>query len=145
MNKLTCMCAALLIVFGGVSAGAADVTGSWTAEMTTPTGDSFQLGFTFKQDGATLTGTVQGPQGDSIAISDGKVDGDKISFQVSFNGTTISHDGTISADGNEIKLSTKSNSGDFPARDMTLKRVKDAPVPAGTSAPPAAPQGHAAN
>jgi hypothetical protein len=145
MNKLTCLCAALLIVFGGVTARAADVTGSWTAEMTTPTGDSFQLGFTFKQDGAALTGTVQGPQGDAIAISDGKVDGDKISFKVSFNGTTISHDGTVSADGNQIKLNTKSDSGDFPAHDMTLKRVKDAPVPAGTTAPPPAPQLHAAN
>jgi hypothetical protein len=128
-----------------VTARATDVTGSWTAEMTTPNGDSFQLGFTFKQDGAALTGTVQGPQGDAIAISDGKVDGDKISFKVSFNGTTISHDGTVSADGSEIKLSTKSDSGDFPAHDMTLKRVKDAPVPAGTAAPPTAPQQHAAN
>jgi hypothetical protein len=135
MKTLVCMCAAFLMALSAGTARAADVTGSWTAEMTTPNGDSFQLGFTFKQDGAALTGTVQGPQGDAIAISDGKVEGDKISFKIAFNGTTISHDGTVSADGAEIKLSTKSDSGDFPARDMTLKRVKDAPVPAGTAAP----------
>ena len=144
MKTLLCMCATFIMALSAITARAADVTGSWTSEMTTPNGDSFQLGFTFKQDGAALTGTVQGPQGDAIAISDGKVDGDKISFKVSFNGNTISHDGTVSADGNEIKLSTKSDSGDFPARDMTLKRVKDAPVPAGASAPPPAPQLHAA-
>jgi hypothetical protein len=128
-----------------VTARAADITGSWTAEMTTPDGNSFQLAFTFKQDGAALTGTVQGPQGDAIAISDGKVDGDKLSFKVSFNGVTISHEGTVNENGDEIKLNTKSDSADFPGRDMTLKRVKAAPVPAGSAAPPSKPQLHEVN
>ncbi len=136
MKTLLCVCAALVLTLGAVTARGADLTGSWTATMTTPNGD-FQLSFTFKQDGATLTGTVQGPQGEAIPISEGKVDGDKISFKVSFNGMTISHDGTVSAGGDEIKLSTKSDSGDFPANEMTLKRDKPTPVPA--TAPPAAP------
>ena len=88
---------------------------------------------------------MQGPQGDAIAISDGKVDGNKLSFKVAFNGMTISHDGTVSESGDEIKLSTTSDSADFAAREMTLKRVKAAPVPAGTAVPPLAPQLHAAN
>jgi hypothetical protein len=130
MKMLLCFCAAMLMALPAVPARAADVTGSWSSDN----GD-FQLTFTFKQDGAALTGTVQGPQGDAIAISDGKVDGDKISFKVSFNGMTITHDGTVSASGDEIKLSTKSDSGDFPARDMTLKRVKPTPVPAAAASP----------
>lgn len=112
------------------SARAADVTGKWTADVSMPDGTSFQLAFAFKQDGSALTGTVQGPQGDPVEITDGKVDGDKISFKVSINGMTITHDGTINASGDEIKLSSKSDSGDFPGHDMTLKRVKDAPAPA---------------
>jgi hypothetical protein len=44
------------------------------------------------------------------------------------NGMTISHEGTISESGDEIKLSSKSASGDFPGMDITLKRVK-APAP----------------
>ena len=132
MKRLLCLSAALLMAQFAVSAHAADVTGAWTASMSTPNGD-FQLTFNFKQDGAALTGSVLGPQGDAIAISDGKVDADKISFKVSVNGMTVSHQGTISADGAEIKLTTKSDSGDFPGMDMTLKRVKPTAVPASFS------------
>lgn len=121
---------ALTFAFSTPTARALDVTGSWIADLSTPDGGNFQLAFTFKQDGSALTGTVQGPQGDPTVISDGKVEGDKISFKVSFNGMTITHDGTINASGDEIKLSTKSDSGDFTGRDMTLKRVKDVPAPA---------------
>jgi hypothetical protein len=134
MKTLAIFCALMGLVLTASTARAADVTGSWVAESTMPDGSTFQLSFTFKQDGAALTGTVEGPQGDAIAISDGKVDGNKISFKVSFNGMTISHDGTISASGDEIKLGSKSDSADFPGRDMTLKRVKpqSPPTPAQT-------------
>jgi hypothetical protein len=130
MKIILGMCAATFFALGSNSVRAADVTGNWTAEMQAPGGDSVQIAFTFKQDGATLSGSVQGPQGDAVAITDGKVDGDKISFRVSFNGITISHAGTVNAAGDEIKLSTRTDSPDFPATEMTLKRVKSAPVPA---------------
>ena len=107
---------------------ATDVTGSWTADMTSPDGNSFQLSFTFKQDGVKVTGSVQGPQGDPIEISNGKVDGDKFTFDVSFNGVTIAHEGTVSGD--EIKLTTKPSDPNFPSVQLTLKRAKPAPAPA---------------
>lgn len=118
------ICAMVFILSGAklMYAAATDVTGSWTAEMTGQDGNSFTLTFVFKQDGTKLTGTVQGPQGDPLAIDNGKVDGDHISFTVSFNGTTISHDGTVSGD--EIKMTTKSDNGDFPGGEMTLRRSK---------------------
>jgi hypothetical protein len=130
MKKLLCACAALIMTFTTVTALAAtDVSGTWTGELKGPDGSTgFQISFTLKQDGAKLTGTVQGAQGDPIAISDGTVAGDKISFKVSFNGITITHDGTVNGD--EIKLSTKSDSGNFPGGDMTLKRAKATPPPA---------------
>jgi hypothetical protein len=93
--------------------------------MKAPDGSTgFTISFTFKQDGAKLTGSVQGPQGDPIAISDGKIDGGKITFTVAFNGMTISHTGTLNSAGDEIKLTTKTDSGDFPGGEMTLKRAK---------------------
>ena len=73
-------------------------------------------------DGAKLTGTVQGPQGDPMDISNGKVDGDKFSFDVSFNGMTIKHECTLAGD--EIKMTTKADDPNFPGGEMTLKRAK---------------------
>ena len=126
MRKLLALCAGVLFAFVAIIAApsaraATDVTGSWTGSVSTPNGD-FQLTFTFKQDGAKLTGTVQGPQGDPMDISNGKIDGDKIYFETSFNGTTIKHDGTVN--GEEMKLSAKSDDGNFPGMDMTLKKSK---------------------
>jgi hypothetical protein len=102
--------------------GAVDLTGAWTSTMAAPSGNSFQLTFNFKQDGSRLTGTVSGPQGDPVQITEGKVDGDKIFFIVSFNGMTIKHDGVVTGD--TIQLTTKSDNADFPGGAMTLKRAK---------------------
>jgi hypothetical protein len=126
MKKFLCVCAALMMAFTAASAFAAsDVTGTWTSKMVGPNGDSMQITFTFKQDGAVLTGTSSGPMGDPMTISDGKVDGDKLSFNVSFNGMTIKHEGVITGD--TIKLTSKSDSGDFPGMEMTLTRAKTTP------------------
>ena len=122
MKKILCVCAALIMVFTAASAFAADVTGSWTGKMAGPSGDSFQITFNFKVDGAKLTGTVAGPQGDPLEITEGKFDGDKLSFNVSFNGMTIKHEGVITGD--TIKLTTKTDSDDFPGGEMTLTRDK---------------------
>jgi len=136
MKPFVKLCAILAMTLSAATAFAADVTGTWTATTQTPNGD-MQLTFSFKQDGANLTGSVQGPQGDPIVISNGKVDGDKLTFDVSFNGMTIHHDCTVSGD--EIKMSAKSDSGDFPGMQLTLKRAKDAAPAAPASAPPATP------
>ncbi len=125
MKRLLGICAALLFSFLAIPAHAANpVTGTWTGDMKTPDGQGFSLTFTFTQDGDKLTGSIAGPQGDPIAIADGKVTGDKITFNVSFNGATIHHEGTL--DGDEIKLTSKSDDGSFPGGEMTLKRAKPA-------------------
>jgi hypothetical protein len=130
MKKLLCLCAGLLFAASAVTALAADVTGTWNADAVGPDGQSYALTFTFKQDGAALTGSVQGPQGDPIDISNGKMDGNNISFQVSFNGITITHTGTVNDSGDEIKLSTKADQPDFPAGSLTLKKAKPPAQPA---------------
>ena len=129
MKKMLCACAALIMAFTTVTALAAgDVTGTWNGEFKGPDGGTgFQVSFTFKQDGAKLTGTVAGPEGDPMAITDGKVDGDKISFKVAFNGMIISHEGTVKGD--EIKLTSKADQGDFPGGEIMLKRADAAKAP----------------
>ncbi len=137
MKKFLCICAGLALTLSAATAMAADVTGTWTGQSTGPDGNAMQLTFTFKQDGAALTGTVQGPMGDAMAITNGKIDGDKFSFDVSFNGMTINHDCTVVGD--TIKMKTKTDSGDFPGMELTLTRAKDTPAAPAAPATPATP------
>jgi hypothetical protein len=139
MKEFLAICAALVLTLGAAKAMAADVTGSWTTTMQAQDGSTVPLTFTFKQDGASVTGSVASPMGDPLPITNGKVDGDKLTFDVSFNGITIHHDCTV--DGDSIKMSTKTDSGDFPAMELTLTRAKaDAPAPPAAPAPPGPPE-----
>ncbi len=122
MKRALYLSVAVIILFSAVAAFAADVTGAWSGEVKAPNGETVQLTFNFKQDGAKLTGTVAAPQSDPLDISDGKVDGDNIAFDVSFNGMIIHHDGV--SKGDEIALKTKPDQGDAPGGEMTLKRSK---------------------
>jgi hypothetical protein len=140
MKKFLAICAALVMMLGAAKAMAADVTGSWTTQMQAQDGNTIELTFTFKQDGVSLTGSVSSAMGgDPLPISNGKVDGDKLTFDVSFNGITIHHDCTVNGD--SIKMSTKTDSGDFPAMELTLTRVKaDAPAAPAAPAAPGPPE-----
>jgi hypothetical protein len=84
---------------------AADVDGKWVGAMSTPNGD-IPVTFQFKTEGAALTGSTSGPDGASIAIANGKADGNNISFTVTidFGGMpfTLSYKGVV-ADG-QIKF-----------------------------------------
>ena len=116
---------AILLLLLATAAWAADVTGTWKGDVSTPDGNSFSLTYHFKQDGTKLTGTVLSPQGDELPLQNGKVDGTKISFSVKVDmngGTVFSSEGTINGD--EIVLKTKADSGDMDMPAMTIKRQK---------------------
>jgi len=114
--------AVLFLALASVTALAADFNGKWTADVTTPRGTQ-TLTFDFHVDGTTLTGKVTSPRGDSD-ISEGKIDGDNISFVqvMKFNDNEIRfvYKGAISGD--EIKMTRQA--GDRPAVDVVAKRVK---------------------
>lgn len=63
---------------------AADVDGKWAGSMSTPMGD-VPVSFTFKADGANLTGSTSGPDGAEIKIANAKMDGNNISFSLSID------------------------------------------------------------
>jgi hypothetical protein len=96
----------------------ADVSGKWVSEAT---GKGGPQTFTLKQDGSTLTGSVQGGRGGAVDISNGKVDGDNVSFEVvrEFNGNSVTakYSGTVS--GTTMKLSVETGRG---PRDITLTK-----------------------
>jgi hypothetical protein len=95
----------------------ADVTGTWKGSIDTPNG-AIESTFTFKVDGAKLTGTVDSGAMGKSDISEGKVDGDKLSFTVvrDFNGQEfrMNYKGAVGAD--EIKLTIE-----LPAMDRTVE------------------------
>jgi len=59
------LCSAILLAFVWLSAAhAADVTGTWILDVTTPAGGGSPT-FTLQQDGETVTGTYKGQLGES--------------------------------------------------------------------------------
>ena len=81
MKTLALLVVALLFA---APARAADVDGKWSGSLATPMGD-ITIAFDFKADGVALTGSTTGPDGSTIAIKNGKIDGNKISFLVSID------------------------------------------------------------
>jgi hypothetical protein len=103
-----------------VSAFAADIDGKWTGTISTPNGD-FSQTFTFKADGAALTGSLEFMPGMEIPITDGKVDGDNISFSVTLDfgaPLKMTYMGVVS--GNELKV--KGDAGGMPF-EFVLKKT----------------------
>jgi hypothetical protein len=110
----------LALICAAGMALASDVSGNWKGQITTPNGDKTDVTYKFIQDGAKLTGSALGPHGDPIDITEGKVDGDAISFvvEVKMNGgMKIPHKGKIAGDSIELEL----HFGDDPP--MTIKLI----------------------
>lgn len=117
MKKLFAMLGALALA---ATMYAADITGKWTGKMETPNG-SRDVNMAFKADGATLTGSVSGRNGDT-PIENGKIDGDTITFTVTrkFNDMEMKTNYTGKVSGDSIKLNYKMRDNDV---ELTLKRA----------------------
>jgi hypothetical protein len=90
-----------LCVLAFVPLHAADIDGKWSGSIDTPMG-AIPLEFNFKADGATLTGSMGGQDGGQFPIKNGKIDGNRISFNVSVDFGGMSFDfvytGTVSGE-----------------------------------------------
>jgi hypothetical protein len=73
----------LMAVFA-LTASAADITGNWKATLDMG-GQSMERTFVFKQDGAKLTGETTSSMMGKSTITDGKVDGDTVTFTITGN------------------------------------------------------------
>ena len=103
-----------LFALTALAALAADITGNWKATAEGPNG-AMQRTFTFKQEGTKLTGETVSSMIGKSTITEGKVEGDTVSFTINaeFNGNamTIKYTGTIN--GNEIKLKSEAGGNTF--------------------------------
>ena len=130
-KKLLFVTAILLVV--AIGAFAADVSGKWTYEQAGRNGGpARQVTITLKQDGSTLTGEVpgMGRGGDAppppTAITNGKVDGDKVSFEVvremQGNKMTTKYEGTVSGGEMKLHMKTQTPNGDRES-DVVAKKA----------------------
>jgi opacity protein-like surface antigen len=131
MTKKLLFVATIALVFA-FAAMAADVTGKWTYEQPGRGGGPGRpVTITLKQDGSTLTGSVpgMGRGGDNppppSEITDGKVDGNNVSFTVKreFNGNTmtIKYEGTVNGDEMKLKITRDTQNGPM-TNEVTAKR-----------------------
>ena len=117
MRISTAVFTAILFLLLSGLASAADVSGKWKAEFTTPDGTQRVNTFTFKIEAGKLTGTVAGTQ-DDTPIQNGKINGDEISFTAERPFGTFTYSGK--ATDNEIKFKVTFNDQTF---EMIAKRV----------------------
>ena len=97
----------LALLLMSAPAFAAGVDGDWTGSFDSPNGP-VAINYTFKANGATLTGTTTGPDGAKLAIKDGKIDGANISFGVDVDlgggPVTLKYTGVVAADSIALTL-----------------------------------------
>jgi len=125
-----------VIVFGLAlaTAVAADVAGKWISERPgRGGGEPMITTYNFKVEGTTLTGTVSSPMGGENPISDGKIEGDNISFSQKIamqgNEMTLKYKGTVSGDEMKLNLEIEGMGGPGGGPggktfEVTLKRAK---------------------
>jgi hypothetical protein len=110
-----------MLAFAGM-AFAADISGKWVSEAPAG-GKGGPQTFTFKQAGSDLSGTVDAGRGGPIEINNGKVDGDKVSFETTRDmgdkgKFTSKYSGSVA--GTTIKLTVDNGRG--TPREVTLTK-----------------------
>jgi hypothetical protein len=91
-----------------------NIDGNWKGIRETPNG-TLELNYTFKAEGKDLKGTLKSQYGE-MQLENGRIDGNKISYSITFNGTTVESTGEII---NENEILIKNQFG-----EMKLTRVK---------------------
>ena len=123
LSAIAILCALTLALY------AADVSGKWTWEQAGRGGGNPTTStLTLKADGSKLTGTLDGGRGGPIEITDGKVDGNSISFSVkrSFNGNDMvtPYQGTMDGDTLNLEFTQAGRGGGEPTvRKIAAKRA----------------------
>jgi alpha-galactosidase len=115
------------ILVAALSMPAADLTGRWTSSGLTPDGQPTAMSLSLQYDGKALTGYMTDAMGQNNAISNGKVNGDELSFTIVRDmfgeERKIEHTGKLV--NGEIILSMPRFGGGV--REVTFKRVSTEP------------------
>ena len=133
-----CIAGVIFLGWGSLNPLAAELAGAWRTEFDSPVGKQKYL-FTLRVEGRMVTGKADGEFMDekhSSAISEGKLEGDKVSFvenlDVGGNKIRVVYSGVIAGD--ELRLTRRP--GDFGVEELVAKRAGS-----GASQPSAAAAG----
>ena len=131
MTKKLLFVTTILLVLA-IGAFAADVSGKWTYEAPGRGGNPGRpVTITLKQDGSKLTGSVPGmgrggAEAPAMEVMNGKVDGDKISFETKaeFNGQTriTKYEGTMAGEELKLKITREGQNGP-QTNEVTAKKA----------------------
>lgn len=123
MKKL--LLTVLVAVFAVMASHAEGISGKWKTSFESPQGN-MELTFTFKVDGDKLTGSITTPMGDT-EISNGKVSGNELSFDIDMMGNTMPHKGNLEGDVIKLKMEMPGGgqSGPGGPGEMILKKVEE--------------------
>jgi hypothetical protein len=131
MTKKLLFLTTVLLAFA-FAATAADINGKWVYEQAgRQGGNPVKVTLTLKSEGGKLTGTLSRPGRDGNAmesqISDGKVDGNNVSFKVSqqFGGNSMTSDymGTLSGDDLKLKITRPGRDGNAMTNEVVAKKA----------------------
>jgi hypothetical protein len=115
---------ALAVIASVAVVRAADPTGRWTATFPTEIGEQSYT-FEFAVKGTALTGTIKGSLTGESPVTEGKVDGDKITFVESVTfmemPLRITYSGAMTS-ADEITFTR--NVADIANEELVAKRVK---------------------
>src|ERR1700753_1591043 len=99
MKRKTLLTVALAFVAAIAFAAIIDMSGKWKGSLKDPDGNAHDFPLVFNVAGDKLPGTAQ-PEGDPLAINDGKITGDGFTFNVKDpDGNVIPVDGKYVAKG----------------------------------------------
>jgi hypothetical protein len=119
MKKITA-----IILLLAANAVAQDFSGKWSGEFKVDGGDHGvpQL-FMFRQDGNTLAGSGGPNSGEQYPIENGKVDGNRLTFEITTGEWKFTYD--LKASGEEIKGTLELKSvNDRRTASVSVKKVK---------------------
>ena len=132
MTKKLLFVTTILLVVAFVAV-AADVSGKWTFEAPGRGGNPGRpTTITLKADGMKLTGTVPGGGGKGappteVEITNGKVDGNNIYFEVKRsmggNDVVFKYEGTLDGDTMKLKITRPGQDGSPVTTEATAKRA----------------------
>jgi len=107
------------------TAVAADISGNWKATAEGPNGQ-MERTFTFKVDGNKVTGETTSSMLGKSTITDGKIEGDSVSFSITanFNGDEMKIDYKGKIAGDEIRLTSSSAALGGQSIEWLAKREK---------------------